>query len=85
VAIVATAVGHLLNRELAHSLRGLRVLMVGMGFLLGCVGAGIYAQSAAVGSTASEIDPSFAVTSSLIIAPCALVLSLACLIVAEAG
>ncbi|MEU4802020.1 hypothetical protein [Actinosynnema sp. NPDC023587] len=83
VAIVATAVGHLLNREIATRLRGVRVLLVGVGFLLGCIGTGIYAQSIPVEGNLQTVDIGFVVASSAIIGPCAFVLSLVCLIVAE--
>ncbi|WFE95937.1 hypothetical protein [Micromonospora sp. WMMD987] len=82
-AIVAASLGDLVNKGLNPQLRGFKQLLVGVGIFLIVAATWLYAEAAATPGEAATVDLGLVVTLSLTVALVAIILSMACLVVAE--
>ncbi|MGH3865522.1 MAG: hypothetical protein ACRDQ4_05150 [Pseudonocardiaceae bacterium] len=83
VAIIAAAIGNLVNSGWNEKLHGVKQTLVGVGFILGCTGTWLYSQAAIFPGENNDINTTYVVGISVIVTIGAIVLSLACLITAE--
>ena len=83
VAIVAAALGDLVNRGMNTRLRGTKQTLLGVGCFVICASTWLYSQVAILPGIDSGIPVGKIVAISLIVAPTAMLLSLASSIVAE--
>lgn len=82
-AIVAASIGDVVNKGLNPQLRGFKQLLVGVGILLIVAATWLYAEAAAPPGQVIAVNVNLVVTLSIVIASVAIILSMACLIVAE--